>query len=144
MKKIDFIAISFGLLALSACGVSLKDRELVKNKADSLLEKIALGTALNEFPVDKFPKEQSISFLSDLKNNCDFANRKGHFINDYIENINGQKRVNIIYEFYLKCDSARIIFCYNVNEKIELNGMRIEKLSTKNSMITKPERQLSY
>ena len=55
----------------------------MKEKADSSLDIIADGKANREFPIKYFPVEQTKVIMYDLKNEYDFANRQGYFLNEY-------------------------------------------------------------
>lgn len=115
-----------------------------KKKSDTLLEKIATGNALSEFPEKYFNQEQTKLILNKIKNNCDFANRKGNFINDFTLNQNGINRVAFIYEYYLKCDSIRFILTYNLGKELELYEFKLEGIEKNNFMITSPEKRLKF
>lgn len=115
-----------------------------RKMSDKLLDDIASGKALSSFPVKYFPLEKSRFLLEKLRTDCDFANRKGRFINDFYAWESGHRSASFIYEYYLKCDSIRIITTYNLGDKIELYGFRMESIEKDNFMITKPERRLKY
>ncbi|HMH34731.1 MAG TPA: hypothetical protein VK543_16960 [Puia sp.] len=120
-----------------------KNTQKAKVKADELLEQIAKGNALNEFPEKNFPRDQSILILKYLQEGCDFKNRKGHFINDfYQKDLGGIDQVSFIYEFYLKCDSIRIVLTYNISDTLELLNFKLVTIKEDNKMILKPERRL--
>ena len=75
--------------------------------------------------------------------NCEFAKRKGNFINDYYQNKNDIEVASYIYEFHLLCGDWRFIISYNIIEdNIELMGFNIEEASNNNPLITHPENRL--
>ncbi|ELR68108.1 hypothetical protein C900_00946 [Fulvivirga imtechensis AK7] len=120
-------------------------REKAKIKTDKLLDKIAEGTASSEFKREYFPKDQTIRILSDLKEKCIFSDRKGAFVNDfYKSNIGGPDQLFLLYEFYLKCDSVRLTFGYNLGDEVELFKLGIQPIEENNSMITNQENRLKY
>ncbi|MGN7787352.1 hypothetical protein ACTJIJ_22650 [Niabella sp. 22666] len=127
---------------LSGCHLRTANISEIKAKADALLDKIADGTAEEEFSTKYFPIEQTKTLMYDLKNNCDFKNRHGHFINEYFSA--DRSRVSLIYEYYLKCDSARFILTYNLVGKNELDGFRIEGIEKENPMVNDQVRRLKY
>jgi hypothetical protein len=132
------------LVLLPACNNSNKIK-IAKASADELLESIAAGSALELFPEERFPAEQAKVILTDLKNKCEFANRKGHFINDfYHKEINGNDKLSLIYEFYLKCDSIRFILTYELNDKVQLHEFRLEPIQNDNSLIKNQEKRLKF
>ncbi len=118
--------------------------KIAKTMSDALLDSIATGNAESQFPIKYFNPAQTNIILGELKNNCDFSQRKGHFINDFYLNQNGINRVAFIYEFYLKCDSLRFILTYNLSPNIELYELKMESIKKNNFMITKPERRLKF
>ena len=67
------------------CGMENKKRSEAKAKGDFLLEAIAEGKAVELFPKDLFPIEQTRAVMHDLQHKCDFKNRKGVFVNDYYQ-----------------------------------------------------------
>ncbi|HWB92123.1 MAG TPA: hypothetical protein VG605_09730 [Puia sp.] len=138
MKKIWIVI----CVLIAAC---TSKRQMALEKSGELLDKIAEGTAIEEFPEKYFPKDQTVILMDQLQNNCDFKDRKGNFINDYYEkNLGGEDRVSFIYEYYLKCDSLRFIMTYNLGPEIELYRFRIESIKKNNNMILKPERRLKW
>lgn len=138
-----FFLISLLVILLVSC-FNNSQLEQAKAKADKLLNDISLGKANSAFPEKYFPREQTYALMDELKNKCDFANRKGTFINDYAQISNGIKRVSFIYEYYLKCDSIRFILTYNLGKDPELYEFKLESVEKDNPMIIKPERRLKY
>lgn len=130
------------LLVGSGCKIQTVTTNEIKQKADSLLDKIADGTANGEFSVKYFPIEQTEVLMYDLRNQCDFKNRQGHFLNEYYTA--DKSKVSLIYEYYLKCDSIRFILTYNCVNSIELYEFKMEPIEKKNPMITDSTKQLSY
>lgn len=80
--------------------------------------------------------------MQELREKCDFKNRKGLFINDFTVTQPGRKTVSFIYEYKLKCDDIRFIISYDLTEDIELLEFKLEPVEKDNPMITKPERRL--
>lgn len=138
------------LLILTICVIILAGCEnndqvsQAKIKADKLLNDISLGEAYDAFPEKYFPANQTHALIHELKDKCDFANRKGDFINDYLQETSNGKRISFIYEYYLKCDNIRFIVTYKLGKEIELFEFNLEPIEKENSMITKPERRLKY
>lgn len=145
MKFEKFILIAIIVFFINSCGRNPEEMKLAKAKSDALLDAIGNGTANDLFPTKYFPKEQTVSLMGDLKENCDFKNRNGNFINDFYEKIEGgDNKIILIYEFYLKCDTIRLLISYleKANHEFELNGFKMESVDKPNSMIIKTDRQL--
>lgn len=109
-----------------------------------MLSDISLGKANNAFPEKYFPVNLTNALLDELKNKCDFPNRKGVYVNEYLQNTSTGKRISFIYEYYLKCDSIRFIITYKLGKEIELFEFNLEPIENDNKMITKPERRLIF
>jgi hypothetical protein len=114
------------LLLIFACA-NMEKKEEAKIAADELFDRIAAGTAEEFFAEKYFPKAQTKAILGDLKEKCDFVNRKGKFIKDYYhKKITESDRISLIYEYSLKCDSIRFILTYNLSPKLELYEFKME------------------
>ena len=132
--KIFFIFFVLFFL-LSSC-TNPQKRQEARLKADKLIEKIASGNAISEFSEELFPNRNYISnSLKNLKEFCDFKNRKGHFINDFYQKGPNYDRVSFIYEYYLKCDSIRFIISYDITNEINLVAFQLEGIE--NDMVIK-------
>lgn len=105
-----------------------------KIKADNLLKKIALGNAHDAFSEKYFDVNQTHALMNELKYKCDFPNRKGGFINNYLQETSKGTKVTFIYEFYLKCDNIRFIITYKLGKEIELFEFNLEPIEKDNSM----------
>lgn len=70
--------------------------------------------------------------------------RDGKFVDFFsMKNVGGTDQTAYIYEYYLKCDSLRFIFTYDMDkDKPVLNRFDIEPLEQPNQMIIFPEKQL--
>lgn len=115
-----------------------------KIKADKLLNDISLGKAYDAFPEKYFPVNQTHALMDELKGKCDFANKKGTFINEYLQETPNGKRISFIYEYYLKCDNIRFIITYKLGKEIELFEFNLEPIEKDNAMIKKLEKRLKF
>lgn len=134
--------ILISLLCVLGCDIKTINTDEIKNKTDLLLDKIANGTANEDFLVEYFPIEQTEGIMYDLKNKCDFKNRHGHFLNEYYSA--DKSKLSLIYEYYLKCDSIRFIISYKLNEVVELCEFKMEPIEKPNAMITDSTKCLLY
>ncbi len=103
-----------------------------------------MGKAYNAFPEKYFPTNQTKALMDELKDKCDFVNRKGIFINEYLQESSNGNSISFIYEYYLKCDNIRFIITYKLGKEIELFKFNLEPIEKDNPMITKPERRLKF
>lgn len=138
------LLISIAGLLCCGCFERVKQMETAKRMSELLLDRIGEGTALDEFPEKHFPREQGERLLHALKEDCDFKNRKGVFVNDVTSTFNTQWRVSYIYEFMLKCDTVRLVLSYNLGKEPELVEFKIEPIEKHNPMILKPENRLKF
>ena len=119
--------------------------KLAEQNANFIIENLDKEEVLNEFPEVNFKdREQLKSLLGGIKENCEWKNRDGKFVDFFtMKDIGGINSTAFIYEYYLKCDSLRFILIYNVDrDKPELFKLNIEPLETENKMIIFPEKQL--
>ena len=130
------------IFVFSACRVTTGNIEDLKQKAEILFEKISNGNARNEFSPKYFPIDQTDAIMFDLKNKCDFKNRKGHFVNEYYSK--NKSHISLIYEYYLKCDSIRFILTYKIADSIYLNEFKMEPIEKDNPMITDQSKRLTF
>lgn len=147
-KHINTHSVNFLMLISISCllGFGCINRanqvEDAKRMSELLLDRIGEGTAIEDFPEKYFPREQGESLLYDLKENCDFKNREGVFVNDFTSTHNTQWRASFIYEFMLKCDTIRFVITYNLGKEPELFEFHLEPIEKPNPMILKPENRL--
>ena len=85
-KYITIIALSLFLISNSSC---VNNNDLTQKSIETteqLFDQVGKGGADDKFPKEYFDQKQTIFFLTQLKNYCDFANRKGKFIKVYYQN----------------------------------------------------------
>ena len=133
----------FFVIMLAGCN-NYNQVSQARIKADKLLNDISLGKANDAFPEKYFPVNQTHALMDELKNKCDFANRKGVFVNEYLQVTSNGKRISFIYEFYLKCDNIRFIITYKLGKEIELFEFNLEPIEKDNPMIKKQEKRLKF
>jgi hypothetical protein len=134
----------FVLLCIFAGCVSNNQVKQARTMAEDILINISLGKSSDKFPEKYFSRSQTLILMSELKNKCDFANRRGNFINDFYQKGQDFERVSFIYEYYLQCDSIRFIITYNLGKEVELYEFKLEPIEKDNDMIKNPERCLKY
>ena len=139
-----FLLFSFLIFTGTSC-VNKSDRVQAQEYMQTVFfcfENNKLDT--NVFSSKYFPPQQIAIYLNDLKNKCAFSKEKGQFINDYVINENGDEKYYFLYDFYLNCDSLRIItgIRRNPEEKLELFTIGFEPMETDNKMIINSENRL--
>jgi len=148
LKIIGFILL--GLLLVVGLLFYFGNKKLERNKlaeqnANYIIDNLDKDEVLKEFPEANFKdREQLKNILGGIRQNCEWKNRDGKFVDFYTMNdVGGINSTAFIYEYYLKCDSLRFILIYNIDkDKPELFKMNIEPLETENKMIIFPEKQL--
>lgn len=118
---------------------------LAEKNANYIIENLDKDEVFKEFPESNFKdREQLKNLLGGIKENCEWKNRDGKFVDFFtMKDIGGINSTAFIYEYYLKCDSLRFILIYNVDkDNPELFKMNIEPIETENKMIIFPEKQL--
>ena len=138
------IIIIGGILFFVANG-KMKKSNLAHQNADNIIENLDNPNVLKEFPEKNFPdKTQLRNLISGISKNCNWKQRDGKFVDFFtMKNIGGTDQTAYIYEYYLKCDSLRFVFTYNMdNEKPELARFDMQPLEEPNNMIIFPDKQL--
>jgi hypothetical protein len=124
---------------------SLQKNKLAEENANFIISNLDNVSILKEFPENNFPdREQLKGIIGGLKENCDWKNRDGKFV-DFatMKEIGGISSIAYIYEYYLVCDSLRFILFYNIDKDTpELFKLTIEPLEAENSLILFPDNQL--
>jgi ABC-type antimicrobial peptide transport system permease subunit len=123
----------------------MEKNNLAEKNANYIIENLDKDEVFKEFPESNFKdREQLKNLLGGIKENCEWKNRDGKFVDFFtMKDIGGINSTAFIYEYYLKCDSLRFILIYNVDkDKPELFKMNIEPIETENKMIIFPEKQL--
>lgn len=139
IKRHHFILIILVFVCFS-CGKKNDITAKAKEEADNLWREVQDGDASNKFSEKYFPKAQTEAILYDLKNKCDFKNRKGGFVGSrHVKDLKTSREiVQLGYEYYMKCDSVRFIMSYVVSEgQPELVELKLEPVEKVNSMLIK-------
>lgn len=69
-----------------------------KIETDKLLKYISLGKAYDAFPKKYFTVNLT-SLMNELKGKCDFVNRKGVFINKYLQKLQKVRDLHLFMNF---------------------------------------------
>lgn len=141
--------IVLAILSLLAISCSLKNKlekhEKAMANSNFIMENFNKESIASEFSEKYFPKEQTVKLLNDFRQNCNWENRKGKFV-DFTTMLNdGKNNVAYVYEYLLSCDSLRFILIYDIDqEEPELFNLKIEPIEKKSQFIVYPEKQLKY
>jgi hypothetical protein len=132
---------------LSSCGLKSKmeTQDKAQKEANFIIENFNNYDSLkNKLPEKYFNPEQTKEFITNFNKSCDWQNRKGKFVDYFtMKNIGGTDQTAFIYEYFLNCDSIRIILTYNMTKNSpELFKIKIEPIEEKNQMIIDPSKQL--
>lgn len=133
-----------GTLLFTAVQRHKKYKEAQAN-ADYVIENFDKEFVLKEFPAKNFPdRGQLQTIVKKMADDCDWKHRDGKFVDFFLmRKIGGAEKTSFIYEYYLKCDSIRIILSYDLEkDDIELLRLDIQPLEEPNKMILFPEKQL--
>jgi len=138
----SFFLFIIGLIIISSC-ITAKDKDKAYDYTLQLFDSIASGNANKMFPAEYFSRQQTNDLMLQLKNDCDFKNRKGNFLNDYYRLINNDNIISELFEFHLKCADERFIVSYYVKGgNLKLFNFQIESVEMDNAMIKNPERRI--
>ena len=135
---------------LVGCGTQKEQIKIDKAEQDAayIMSHLDKPEVLTHFSAVHFPPNQLAplkSLVSAVGPKCDWANRRGKFVDFYSISNNGKNSIAYIYECFLKCDSLRFVMRYDLEDKEpQLINFQIEPLEKPNSMIIHPEKQLLY
>ncbi|MFD2910239.1 hypothetical protein ACFSX9_16025 [Flavobacterium ardleyense] len=148
-KRLKIAGIIFGVIILLGGIIGfigwrkMQKLNLAQEKANYIMENLDKENIAKEFPIKYFPKEQLEPILDGIRQNCDWKNKDGKFVDFFTtKNIGGIDQTAFIYEYYMKCDSLRFILSFSVEDEPELMGFHFEPIETENQMILFPEKQL--
>lgn len=148
MINMKHFALIIGLTTLLAsCGLKSKmeNQDKAHKEADFIIENFTNYDSLMEkLPEKYFNPSQTKEFVTNFSKSCDWQNRKGKFVDFFtMKNIGGTDQTAFIYEYFLNCDSIRIILIYNMTKNSsELFKINVEPIEKKNQMIIDPSKQL--
>jgi len=126
----------FICVLLQGC-IDSTSRDEAYSLSNHIIERLDSLGVQDYFPEKHFPRDVMVQMLAEMRERCDYRNRKGGFVNDfYARNIGmNPDRVSFIYEYFLRCDSIRIILTYEIEQKPELVRFTIEPLEVENIML---------
>lgn len=129
-------------LAFITCCADSGDIQKAQLQADELIKNLAANDSEKYFRNKYFQESKMNQVLFGIRTTCDYENRKGGFVDYFSQSGSNGRRVFFIYEFYLKCDSVRLILNYELEENPELVGFKVEPIEFKNPMIIDKSKQL--
>ena len=131
-------------LLTTSCSLQEKveKQEKAQKEADYIIAHLDRTDVISYFPEESFPKAQTEQLVKDIGNNCDWTNRKGHFVDYTTMLTDGKSNVAFIYEYSLKCDSLRLILIYNIDQQPKLFKFQIQPLEQENLMVVDKEKQM--
>jgi hypothetical protein len=133
------------LALLTSCNIKnkLERQEKAQKDANFIIDNLDKSEVISHFPEKYFPKDQTEKLMENLIGNCDWSNKKGHFVDYTTIMDNGKNEIAFIYEYFLKCDSIRFILVYNIDDNDPLLfNFQMEPLEKKNLMIIHTDKQL--
>ena len=142
-----YITLIFSIALLASCGIKgrMEAHDKAKADADYIVDNLTSYALIKtRLPEKYFEPVRTQEFTNNIEDNCDWKNRNGKFV-DYFTmgNIGGTDQTAFIYEYFLDCDSLRVILIYNMEEKSpELFKIDLEQIEKKNQMIIDPSKQL--
>ena len=141
-KTLKIIGIVIGIIILigGVLGYSgyktIQKANKAQELADSVIKNLDSDAVYSKFSKKYFQKEQIQPIIREIKQNCDWGNRDGKFVDFFSrKNVGGIDQTAYIYEYYMKCDSLRFILSINMENEPELMGFHIEPLENENKMI---------
>lgn len=140
IKKIKNIALLVTSLFFTAC-VDKGKANLARLDCESLINDIENGKANSRFSAEYFPVEQTNILMSNLVSGCDFKNRRGLQTGEVVSKKDGKNLAYFVYEYYLKCDSIRFVFIYDITGTTpQLFNLKMEPIEKENPLVNKEKR----
>jgi hypothetical protein len=145
MKQVTLILIFAAFF--SSCGLKSKmeTHKKAREEADFIIENLTNYDLIEDKLPDKyFEPNQTKAFIGDIASKCDWDNREGKFVDFYsMKNVGGVDKTAFIYEYFLDCDSLRVILTFDMIENSpELFRLNLEQLEKENRMIIDSSKQL--
>jgi hypothetical protein len=123
----------------------METHEKAQKEADFIIENlINYDLIKDKLPEKYFQASQTKEFILGISQSCNWANREGKFVDFFsMKNIGGTDQTAFIYEYFLDCDSLRVILIYNmIKDSPELFKINLEPIEKENQMIIDPSKQL--
>lgn len=137
------------LICLSIWGISCKtDAPLnkhsqAKEKADYVIAHLDDPKIVDQFSEKFFPRVQTEKIVSDMRQNCDWQNKDGKFVDSLSIQKDGANQLVFVYEYFLRCDSIRFLLGYDLNqEQPALFFFQMEPLEGPSRIPVDPNKQL--
>ncbi len=132
-RSLFFWVIAFATIITTGCGLKMDNskRNLAKEKADALIQRIEDGSAENEFIEANLPVEQMASALRELHDSCRFKVGNAIYVTGvYSKSLMGQAdQMSFFYKYYLKSDSLKIMLIYNLNDSVRFTNIKVGKFN---------------
>lgn len=137
MRKLPFL-----LIILISCTNRLELIEEARIQSDEVINNLTENDAAKYFHSKYFGSKEINQSLENIRNVCEYENRRGGFVDYFSESGIKGNRVYFIYEFYLKCDSVRFILNYDLAKPPTLVQFKVEPIELDNFMIIDKSKQL--
>jgi len=108
-------------------------------KADFLIEHLSDSTISESFEGSGYSSNAVKSFQTALTQNCDWEKKRGKFIDFYMDRDGNDRQASFIYEYFMDCDSLRIILTYDTaSDSVFLISALIEPIEQPNPLLVDP------
>jgi hypothetical protein len=116
-----------------------------RDHSDYLMANLTKAEVMNSFDPALMDVEALDDQLQPLREDCDWENRKGKFVDTYWLQVmdRDQDRYGYIYEYYLDCDSLRFIYWYADPKQNCLVNLQIEPIEKPTTFVTYKRKQLA-
>lgn len=130
---------------VSSCGFNDRMRHLDAGRfhSDSIISLLANDSVYALFPEDHFQKRNLENILNAIRYHCNWETRRGQFTDYYSAENEGRHDIAYIYEYFLDCDSLRMVFTYHADEDApELYGFTVEPLEMPTTLLQDPMKSI--
>lgn len=137
------ILLIYSLLAACQLGVRMDRLDRGRRQADYLLDHLENDSALAIYSSDPRVAAQVRSLGLALTERCGWSTRRGKFIDFYMHKEGDRNAVTYIYEYFLDCDSLRLLLTFNTQtDSIFLQATHVEPLESENPWLIDPMKSI--
>jgi len=142
-----FMRYGIVLIYLLATGCQLNERldrlDQGRKKADFFLDHLQDSVKMAALAADPTMALHVRNFTAALAERCDWAGRRGTFIDFYMHRSGDERRVTYIYEYFLDCDSVRVLLTYDTgSDSVVIHTAHLEPIELDNPWLVDPMKSI--
>lgn len=131
------------LIVLHSCGLGSRMERLDsgRQQADAFLQHLGDSVWAASLPTEAQVFGRNLG--NSIGSRCDWPRRRGKFVDFYMHREGNRQAVTYIYEFFLDCDSVRVLLTYNTaSDSVRMESAFIEPIETENPWLVDPMKSI--